>query len=90
MQNIQSQLGKSLSLQLLMTVPRRNFPSNDPAWLQVEGLNVLQLLRANLSGANSCKIPHKFKSLGLRFAMQQWTGLPAVRRLLGYNSLGIV
>ena len=48
MQNIQSQLGKSLSLQLLMTVPRRNFPSNDPAWLQVKGLDFLKLLSGHL------------------------------------------
>jgi hypothetical protein len=48
MQNLQSQLGKSLSLQLLMTVPRRNFPRDDPAWLQVEALDFLQLLSGGL------------------------------------------
>jgi len=44
MQKLQSQLGKSLSLQLLMTVPRRNFPSDDAVRLQGTALNFLQLL----------------------------------------------
>jgi hypothetical protein len=34
MQKLQSQLGKSLSLQLLMTVPRGNLPSDDVIRLQ--------------------------------------------------------
>jgi hypothetical protein len=44
MQTLQSQLGKSLSLQLLMTVPRRNFRSDDAVWLQGTAFNFLQLL----------------------------------------------
>jgi len=44
MQNLQSQLGKSLSLQLLMTAPRRNFASDGPTWLQSRPLDSLQLL----------------------------------------------
>src|SRR5262245_65581280 len=44
MQNLQSQLGKSLSLQLLMTVPRRNSQSDDAVWLQGPAFNFLQLL----------------------------------------------
>ena len=39
MQNLQSQLGKSLSLQLLMTVPRWNVPGGGAIWLQVKVLS---------------------------------------------------
>lgn len=67
MQNLQSQLGKSLSLQLLMTVPRRNFPSDDAIWLQVKALNFLQLLPAHLMGLPFEQIARKFKSLGVGF-----------------------
>jgi hypothetical protein len=48
MQNLQSQLGKSLSLQLLMTVPRRNLTRDGAAWLQVKALDFLQLLSRSL------------------------------------------
>ena len=44
MQKLQSQLGKSLSLQLLMTVPRRISRSDSANRLQVGPLNFLQLL----------------------------------------------
>jgi hypothetical protein len=44
MQKLQSQLGKSLSLQLLMTVTRRNLPSDDVIRLQGTALTFLQLL----------------------------------------------
>jgi hypothetical protein len=80
MQTLQSQLGKSLSLQLLMTVPRRIVSSDGPAWLQVKALNFLQLLRGSLFGANPRKFPRRFKSLGACSAMQQ-------RHPLGYNPL---
>jgi hypothetical protein len=43
MQTLQSQLGKSLSLQLLMTVPRRNFRSEATVRLQATAPNFLQL-----------------------------------------------
>jgi len=86
MQNLQSQLGKSLSLQCLMTVPRRNFPSDDIIWLQVEALNFLQLLRVHLPASHSSKIARKFKSLGGGSAMQHWSGLPGIRCSFGYNA----
>jgi hypothetical protein len=48
MQNLQSQLGKSLSLQLLMTVPRPNVRGAGAIWLQVKVLSFLQLLSGQL------------------------------------------
>src|SRR5262245_30809996 len=60
MQNMQSQLGKSLSLQLLMTVPRRKFPSDNAIQLQDRALNFLQLVLGHLvrfpSAQNSAQI----------------------------------
>jgi hypothetical protein len=57
MQNLQSQLGKSLFLQLLMTVPRRNFPVGVAVWLQVKVLSILQLLSGRLVWLQFVQIP---------------------------------
>ena len=57
MQNLQSQLGKSLSLQLLMTVPRRNVPGCGAIWLQVKVLSFLQLLSGHLVWLQFVQIP---------------------------------
>jgi len=54
---LQSQLGKSLFLQLLMTVPRRNFPVGVAVWLQVKVLSILQLLSGRLVWLQFVQIP---------------------------------
>jgi hypothetical protein len=81
MQNLQSQLGKSLSLQLLMTVPRRKPPGERAVWLQTGALDFSSCCRSPLGGSNSFKFPRRFKSLGPRFAMQQRPGIPNVARI---------
>jgi len=57
MQKLQSQLGKSLSLQLLMTVPRRNVPGCGAIWLQAKVLSFLQLLSGHLVWLQFVQIP---------------------------------
>lgn len=57
MQNLQSQLGKSLSLQLLMTVPRRNIRGGGDIRLQVKVLSFLQLLPGHLVRLQFAQIP---------------------------------
>jgi len=50
-------LGKSLSLQLLMTVPRRNVPGCGAIWLQAKVLSFLQLLSGHLVWLQFVQIP---------------------------------
>jgi hypothetical protein len=57
MQKLQSQLGKSLFLQLLMTVARRNFPIDGAVWLQVKVAGILQLLSGSHARLQFVQIP---------------------------------
>jgi len=50
-------LGKSLFLQLLMTIPRRNMRGGGDVWLQVKVLAFLDLLSGHLVRLQFAQIP---------------------------------